>query len=118
VQVLVVRLGKTESALVRSLRGDSLLRKRVQRLMSIPAIGPLTALTWALEVGEVQRFSSIKKAISYCGLCGAEKTSANTIQLDRHAMIRGNNKNLKWSFLCCLEVSLTYTYTTQSLWGV
>ncbi len=25
------------------------------------------ALTWALEVGDVQRFSSIKKAISYCG---------------------------------------------------
>ena len=39
-----------------------------------------TALTWALEVGAVQRFSSIKKAISYCGLCGAEKSSGNTFQ--------------------------------------
>ena len=38
--------------------------------MTIPAVGPITALTWALEVGDVQRFSSIKKAISYCGLCG------------------------------------------------
>jgi len=36
--------------------------------MTIPAVGPITALTWALEVGEVKRFSSIKKAISYCGL--------------------------------------------------
>ena len=27
------------------------------------------------DVGEVQRFSSIKKAISYWGLCGAEKSS-------------------------------------------
>jgi len=27
-----------------------------------------------------KRFSSIKKAISYCGLCGAEKSSANTVQ--------------------------------------
>ena len=43
--------------------------------MTIPAVGPITALTWALEVGDVQRFSSIKKAISYCGLCGAEKSS-------------------------------------------
>ena len=43
--------------------------------MGIPAIGPLTALTWTLEVGDVQRFSLIKKAIIYCGLCGAEESS-------------------------------------------
>ena len=66
----VVRLGKTESALVRSLERDPLLVDRVERLMTIPAVGPITALTWALEIGDVQRFSSIKKAISYCGLCG------------------------------------------------
>jgi transposase len=51
--------------------------KRVERLMTIAAVGPITALTWALEIGDEQRFSSIKKAISYCGLCGAEKSSAN-----------------------------------------
>ena len=73
----VVRLGKNESALVRSLERDSLLVERIERLMTIPAVGPITALTWALEVGDVQRFSSIKKAISYCGLCGAEKSSGN-----------------------------------------
>src|SRR5205814_9477760 len=56
----VVRLQKTESAMVRSLERDSLLIDRVERLMTIPAVGPITALTWALEVGDVQRFSSIK----------------------------------------------------------
>jgi transposase len=74
----VVRLQKTESALVRSLERDSLLMDRAEQLMTIPAVGPITALTWALEVGDVQRFPSIKKAISYCGLCGAEKSSGNT----------------------------------------
>ncbi len=74
----VVRLGKTESALVRSLQRDTLLVERVERLMTIPAVGPIMALTWALEVGEVRRFSSIKKAISYCGLFGAERSSAGT----------------------------------------
>ena len=76
----VVRLSKTENALVRSLQGHPLLLERVERLMSIPAIGPITALTWALEIGEVQRFSAIKKAISYCGLCGDEQPSANSAQ--------------------------------------
>jgi transposase len=76
----LLRLQKTESALVRSLEHDPLLAERVERLMTIPAVGPITALTWVLEIGDVKRFSSIKKAISYCGLCGAENSSANMIK--------------------------------------
>src|SRR5712664_1018563 len=93
----VVRLGKTESALVRSLERDSLLVERVERLMTIPAVGPITELTWALEVGEVQRFSSIKKAISYCGLCGAEKSSGSTVQ--RTPLSKQRNKHLQTTLI-------------------
>jgi transposase len=89
----VVRLQKTESALVRSLERDSLLMDRVERLMTIPAVGPITALTWALEIGDAQRFSSIKKAISYCGLCGAEKSSGTTVQ--RTPLSKQRNKHLQ-----------------------
>ena len=90
---MVVRLRKTESALVRSLERDPLLRERIERLMTIPAVGPITALTWALEVGEVGRFSSIKKAISYCGLCSAEKSSGDTVQ--RTPLSKQRNKHLQ-----------------------
>src|SRR5512143_1153936 len=45
----IARLGKTESALVRSLQRDPLLTARVQRLKTVPGVGPITALTWALE---------------------------------------------------------------------
>ena len=93
----VVRLGKTESALVRSLERDPLLVERVERLMTIPAVGPITALTWALEVGEVKRFSSIKKAISYCGLCGDEKSSADTVQ--RTPISKQRNKHLQTTLI-------------------
>jgi len=65
----------------------------VERLMTIPAVGPITALTWALEVGDVQRFSSIKKAISYCGLCGAERSSANITM--RTPLSKQRNKHLQ-----------------------
>ena len=94
---MVVRLGKTQNALIRSLQRDRLLAERVERLMSIPAIGPITALTWALEIGEVQRFSSIKKAISYCGLCGAEKSSGNTVQ--RTPLSKKRNKHLQTTLI-------------------
>jgi transposase len=93
----VVRLQKTESALVRSLERDALLMDRVERLMTIPAVGPITALTWALEVGDVQRFCSIKKAISYCGLCGAERSSGNTVQ--RTPLSKQRNKHLQTTLI-------------------
>jgi len=44
--------------------------------MTIAAVGPITVLTWALEVGVVKRFSQVKKAISYGGLCGEENSSS------------------------------------------
>ena len=93
----VVRLQRTENALVRSLERDPLLRERVERLMTIPAVGPITALTWALEVGDVQRLSSIKKAVSYCGLCGAEQSSGNTVQ--RTPLSKQRNKHLQTTLI-------------------
>jgi len=93
----VVRLQRTESALVRSLQRDSLLVDRVERLMTIPAVGTITALTWALEVGDVQRFSWIKKAISYCGLSGAEKSSGSTVQ--RTPLSKQRNKHLQTTLI-------------------
>jgi len=93
----MVRLQKTESALVRSLERDSLLMDRVERLMTIRAVGTITSLTWALEIGDVQRFRSIKKAISYCGLCGAEKSSANTVP--RTPLSKQRNKHLQTTLI-------------------
>jgi transposase len=93
----VVRLSKTESALVRSLERDPQLLERVERLMTIPSVGPITALTWALEVGEATRFSSIKKAISYCGLCGAQKSSGNTTL--RTPLSKQRNKHLQTTLI-------------------
>src|SRR5260370_11836959 len=71
------RSQKLDYALVSSLERDPLLAERLKRLRTVPGVGPITALTWVLEIGDVVRFQSIKQAISYCGLCGAEKRSAD-----------------------------------------
>ena len=103
----VERLARTESALVRSLECDGLLMDRLERLQSIPAVGPITALTWALEVGDVRRFSSIKKAISYCGLCGAQKSSANTVQ--RTPLSKQRNKHLQTTLIEAAKMAPRYS---------
>lgn len=85
------RLQKTETALVRGLSKDPLLAKRVERLKTIPAVGPITALTWVLEIGDVKRFASLKQAISYRGLCGDERSSADIAK--RTPLTKQRNKH-------------------------
>ncbi len=52
------------------------LAKRVELLRTIPGVGAITALTWALEIGDVKRFGKIDEAVSYCGLCSRLNESA------------------------------------------
>lgn len=61
--------------LLKTLERHPLLKARVELLQTIRGVGPVVSLTWALEVGEVARFGSISKAISYCGLCSGESQS-------------------------------------------
>jgi transposase len=87
------RSQKTESALIRSLSRDPLLAQRIERLKTIPAVGPITALTWALEIGDVKRFPSLKQVVSYCGLCGDEQSSADIAKRTR--LSKQRNKHLQ-----------------------
>lgn len=70
----------TQKRLVQWLLADAQLGQRVERLASIPGVGEITALTWALEVADPFRFPSIGAAISYCGLTAALKSSAGKEQ--------------------------------------
>jgi transposase len=89
----IVRAQRLDYALVTSLEHDPLLAERLKRLRTVPGIGPITALTWALEIGDVTRFASIKEAISYCGLCSAEKSSADKMM--RTPISKQRNKHIQ-----------------------
>jgi transposase len=92
----IVRLQRTEYALVSSLQRDPLLAERIRRLRTVPGVGPITALTWALEMGDVSRFPSIREAISYCGLCGDEKSSADKVMRTRFPNSATNISSVCW----------------------
>lgn len=82
-----------QKKLVVALRKNRLIGERVERLMSIPGVGELTALTWVLEIGDVSRFSSSRQAISYCGLCSGQHESAGKEQ--RGPISKKRNKHLQ-----------------------
>jgi transposase len=67
----------TQQQLLNRLKKETLLVKRLATLTSIRGVGDVTALTWALEMGNPHRFSSIGDAVSYCGLTSALVASAD-----------------------------------------
>ncbi len=89
----ITRLHKTEIALIRSLERDPVLVERIKNLKTIPGVGVITALTWALEMDDVSRFRSVKQAISYCGLCGDERSSADKVL--RTPISKQRNKHIQ-----------------------
>ena len=82
-----------QKRLVETLRTNQLIHDRVHHLMAIPGVGEITALTWVLEIGDSGRFLSIRKAISYCGLCSAQRESAGKEQ--RGPISKKRNKHLQ-----------------------
>lgn len=69
-------LQEMDQRLIRMLQRHPRLQARVAALQTIDGVGPVTALSWALETGTPERFRSIGHARSYCGLTSALQESA------------------------------------------
>jgi transposase len=104
----IVRAQKLEYALVSSLERDPLLAERLERLRTVPGVGPITALTWTLEIGDFTRFRSIKQAISYCGLCGDEKRSADKVM--RMPLSKQRNKHIQRVLIEAAKLAPRYSH--------
>src|SRR5205823_14125772 len=104
----IERCQKTEYALVSSLQRDPMLAERIKRLRTIPGVGPITALTWAVEIGDVSRFQTIKQAISYCGLCGEEKSSAD--KMIRTPLSKQRNKHIQHELIADAKLAPRQSY--------
>ena len=79
------------------------LRERVERLMTIPSVGVITALTWILEIEDPHRMPSVSKAISYCGLCSRENVSAG--KRKRGPISKQRNKHLQTVLVECAKLA-------------
>jgi len=55
-----MRAQRLDYALITTLEKDPVLSERLRRLRIIPGVGPITALSWALEIGDYTRFRSVK----------------------------------------------------------
>ena len=82
-----------QKRLVQGLLIHPRLAARVERLMTIPGVGQITALTWALEIADPHRFGNGGDVISYCGWtaalrCSADKQQRGPISKQRNAWLQ------------------------------
>jgi transposase len=104
----ILRAQRLDRALTSSLERDPVLSERLRRLRTIPGVGPITALTWALEIGDYTRFHSVKEAISYCGLCSAEKSSADETM--RMPISKQRNKHIQHVLVEAAKMAPRYSH--------
>ena len=83
----------TQRRMLSELARDKRLAARVELLMTIPSVGVVTALTWALEIGDPRRFPSVDNAVSYCGLVSGYQQSAE--KQYRQPLSKKRNPNLQ-----------------------
>ena len=78
----------------RQLASQSKLDERVERLMSAPGIGVMTATSFVASVDRVERFESAHQLESYLGLVPREWSSAEKQQ--RGAITKQGNGRMRW----------------------
>ena len=102
-----------QKKLTGALLKNKMIKERVERLMTIRGVGEVTALTWVLETGEISRFSSSRNAISYCGLCSAQKESAGKEQ--RGPISKQRNKHLQTVLIEAAKIAPLWNEQLKSL---
>ena len=99
-------LSRMDHRLLRLLQQHPRLEARVKALRAIAGVGPVTALSWALEVGDPARLGSIKKAVSYCGLASALRESAG--QQKHGPLSKQRNRHLQSVLIEASKIAVLY----------
>jgi transposase len=86
---LLEELVRRTDPLDQAVREEAERRPEVERLMTHPGVGPITALAFVLTLGDPTRFENGKKVASYLGLIPAEDSSGGRQRLG-HISKQGN----------------------------
>src|SRR3954465_14966926 len=103
VKLLRVLLLKTERKL-RELMWSEDLKVKSELLRSIPGVGPLTAMLFLLEVGDVHRFKSFDALNRFVGFCPDSHSSGETqkhsgISIRKHNQLRSMLVEAAWQLI-------------------
>lgn len=98
---LLAELERRTDPLDQAVEQEAARRPAVMRLQTHPGVGPITALTFVLTIGDPARFGCGKQVASYLGLIPAENSSGGRQRLG-HITKQGN------ALLRCLLVEAAH----------
>ena len=102
----VAQLQRLQGLILKSLETHPQLAERVRLLRTIPGVGLVTALTWALEIGDPQRLASAGRAMSYCGLVAPLQESAG--KKYRQPLSKKRNPHLQTVLIEAAHLAVRY----------
>jgi transposase len=89
-RVLSEQIKEADKKLAEIVRDDAV----VNRLCSVPGVGPVTAVTYVATLDEVSRFSDAKQVRSYLGLVPRENSSGE--RQHRGKITKAGNSRARW----------------------
>jgi hypothetical protein len=104
----------SERTLTSGLERDPRLKGRVELLQTIPGVGPVTALTWALEIGDPKRFPSASHAVSYCGLVAGRQQSGEREY--RQPLSKQRNEHLQTTLIEAAHLAQRYNPVLRAVY--
>jgi transposase len=91
---MLAKAQQTEKELEELVQAEVAKDEVCQILMSIPGVGPITALVVRAEIGDISRFGSAEALVNYCGLAPSVSQSSESIYYGK--LNRFCNKFLKY----------------------
>ena len=88
------------------------VRKEFTKLMTLPGVGKILALTIMLEVGNIHRFPTVGDYSSYCRCVKSIRTSAGKVI--GHGNRKNGNKYLSWAYVEAAQAARRFHETVRS----
>jgi transposase len=96
------QIDRIEAAITTQMRG----REELQSLKSVPGIGPVLALTIALETGSIERFAKVGHFASYSRCVDSKRLSNGKKKAEGNR--KCGNKYLAWAFVEAAHFAVRY----------
>jgi len=94
---LITTLGRKIKLFEKKILDQAQLKAPYERLLTLPGVGVILALTIMLETGEIERFKNVGNYTSYCRCVRAKRTSNQKAKGKNNS--NNGNAYLAWAFV-------------------
>ena len=103
---LLRKMDAEEKAIKKVILKQIALKSEYEKLLQVPGIGEILAMTIMLEAGDINRFSSVGDYASYCRCVSTKRESNGKSKGKNNA--KNGNKFLSWAYVEAANFAIRY----------